>query len=114
MQAFHIIIKNGHEHTFRSIPIVTRTTRKFDAPRLVKAIVDYVEYRSFTCTDLKEHADEVTHHIKAEELRLAIGDMSALHRVYRRLGGGPGRGGINKIAGGWSRGPALSEGNRNG
>jgi len=63
----------------RNIPIVMRTERKFDALRLVKAIVDYVEFRSFTCTDLKEYADELTHHIKkAEELRLAIGDMSAL------------------------------------
>jgi hypothetical protein len=63
----------------RNIPIVVRTERKFDAPRLVKAIVDYVEYRSFTCTDLKEYADELTHHIeKAEELRAVIGGMTAL------------------------------------
>ena len=67
--AFRIIIKDGVENTFRSKPIVTVTTRKFDALRLVKAIVDYVEFRSFTCTDLKEYADELTHHIKAEEVR---------------------------------------------
>jgi hypothetical protein len=60
-------------------PIMVRTERKIRCTRLVKAIVDYVEFRSFTCTDLKEYADEMTHHIKkAEELRLAIGDMSAL------------------------------------
>ena len=62
----------------RNKPIMVRTTRQFDAPRLLRAIVDYVEYRSFTCTDLKEYVDELTHHIKAGELRLAIGDMSAL------------------------------------
>jgi hypothetical protein len=85
MQAFRIIIKDGAENTFRSKPIVTVTTRKFDALRLVKAIVDYVEYRSFTSTDLKEHADELTHHIKkAEELRALIGSMTALE-LGRRL-----------------------------
>jgi|SRR5882724_6361263 len=63
----------------RNIPIMMRTTRKFDAPCLVKAIVDYVEYRSFTCTDLKEYADELTHHTKkAGELRAVIGGMTAL------------------------------------
>jgi hypothetical protein len=79
MQAFRIIIKDGVENTFRSKQIVTVTTRKFDALRLVTAIVDYVEYRSFTCTDLKEYADELTHHIeKAAELRAVIGGMTAL------------------------------------
>jgi hypothetical protein len=62
-----------------------RTTRQFDAPRLVKAIVDYVEYRSFTSNNLKEYADELTHHIKkAEELRAVIGSMTALE-LGRRM-----------------------------
>ena len=69
----------------RNIPTVVRTCRKFDAPRLVKAIVDHVEYRSFTCTDLKEYADELTHHIKkVEELRAVIGSMTALE-LGRRM-----------------------------
>jgi hypothetical protein len=42
MQAFHIIIKDGHGHTFRSIPIVTRTARKFDAHNLITTIVDTI------------------------------------------------------------------------
>jgi hypothetical protein len=69
----------------RNVPTVTVTTRKFDAPRLVAAVTDYVEYRSFACTDLKEYADELTRHIKkAEELRAVIGDITALE-LGRRL-----------------------------
>ena len=50
--------------------IVTRTTRTFDAYRLISVIVGVVEFRSFTSADL----GELAYH--SEELRLAIGDMS--------------------------------------
>jgi hypothetical protein len=43
MQAFRIIIKDGVEDTFRSIPMVTRTTRKFDAPLCRRRFALYIE-----------------------------------------------------------------------
>ena len=54
----------------RGIPIATRTTRAFDAYRLIATIAGLIEDRSFTCVDL----GELSYH--NEELLLAIGNMS--------------------------------------
>jgi len=56
----------------RNIPIVMRTERN-SMHCVGEAIVDYVEFRSFTCTDLKEYADELTHHIKRSRSAAVIG-----------------------------------------
>jgi hypothetical protein len=52
-----IIIKDGREYTFRSIPTVLRTTYKFDPPALLAAITVYFgERKTFFADEVKRRA----------------------------------------------------------
>src|SRR4051794_12464580 len=73
----YIIIKDGREYTFRSIPEVVVTNRN----PLVIAIAEHVRSRGFTISGLKRHAK-----LRGGPLRAAIQDID-LGIELRRLNG---------------------------